>query len=65
MKKDSHLGYTKWRIANRKVLRDMYEDFCQFQNITFEQYCRQTYESLKQTGTFNEDFGLGVSIDLV
>ncbi len=58
-------GYAKWKNHHQQILQEMYDDFCQFQEqeISFEQYCRMTYESLKQTETLNEDFGLGISID--
>lgn len=58
----SEKDYQTWRNEHKEILREMYEDCCDT-DATFEEYCRLTFQSLKQTGTLHVDFGLDVNID--
>lgn len=58
----SEKDYQAWKHRHTKILREMYEDGCNA-DITFDEYCRLTFQSLEQTETFQVDFGLDVNID--
>lgn len=62
MNDQSEKDYQIWRNQHRQILREMYEDL-DSTGASFEEYCRLTFQSLKQTETLHANFGLDVNID--